>query len=245
MFLEIDKKNGPFKTRQIWFADHSYDIKLVDRVIFRDCKSNVNIPGFSCEKFTTLVIDLTQDLDIIWKKMDKSSCRYSINRAERDGIKVSINQNLEDFIKINNSFSKKKGLGGERINLKFIKKYGVLFTSELNGEVLGGQVYLEDKNNIRWLVGASKRLEENKEKAILIGNANRLLIWEAIKYAKAKGIKEFDFGGYLENSNDKQKTNISNFKKSFGGNLTTHYVSRKDYSKIYGFISTVRAFLKK
>jgi len=244
MVLEIEKKNGPFKTKQIWFADFSYNVIEVDRVIFRDCKKKDD-KEFNCENFTTLIIDLTQDLDAIWKKMDKSSCRYSIGRAERDGIKIKINQGFNDFVKINNSFRRKKGLTGENLNIGFIKKYGTLFISEFNGEIIGGQVFLEDKNNMRWLIGASKRLEKNKERAILIGNANRLLIWEAIKYAKAKGIKEFDFGGYLQDSNDRQKMNISIFKKSFGGELATHYVCRKDYSKIYKLISRVLSFIKK
>jgi len=54
---------------------------------------------------------------------------------------------------------------------------------------------LEDQSNINYWIGASKRLDVDKEKAKLIGYANRLIYWEAIKYAKEKGIKEYDLGG--------------------------------------------------
>lgn len=119
----------------------------------------------------------------------------------------------------------------------FMKKYGTLFVAEFDGEIIAGQLYLEDENYIRWLVGASKRLEVDSNKAILISCTNRLIIWEAIKYAKEKGIKEFDFGGYYTGKEkDKQKEKINVFKKSFGGELTIQYTYKKYYSKIYQII---------
>ena len=97
-----------------------------------------------------------------------------------------------------------------------MQKYGTLFIAKHQGECIGGQLYIEDKDTIRWLIGASKRLNVSKEEATLIGNANRLMIWEAIKYAKSRNIKEFDFGGYYTGIQpDKQKEDINKFKKSF------------------------------
>ena len=232
--LEITRKRYIFKTKEIWFSDYPFDVKGYDSVIFRACKNKVDMKGFSREEFTTLIIDLTQELDVIWKNMSKSSCRYSINRAKRDGIKIKLNQNYEEFRELNQSFRESKGLPSGSETVEFMKKYGILFVTEFDGEILGGQLYLDDESNIRWLVGASKRLEVNNEKATLIGNANRLMVWQAIQYAKEKGIKEFDMGGYYTGeAKDEQKERINVFKKSFGGELVTHYIYQKDYSKIY------------
>jgi len=110
----------------------------------------------------------------------------------------------------------------------------VLFTAEWEGEVLGGCYFIHDEENIRWLVGASKRLEVDRKKATLIGNANRLIIWEAIKWAKERGIKEFDLGGYsleAESNPNDPRYGINKFKKSFGGKLVTRYFYYKDCSK--------------
>lgn len=240
MVLEIKKRRAVFITKQIWFADYPYDVRGVDRIIFRDCKNKIDVPGFGCEKFTTLVIDLSQDLEAIWKNMSKSSCRYEIRRAEREGIKIIINQKFEDFIKIYKLFIKTKKLKKSNVTVQFLKKYGILFIAELNGKIMGGQFYLKDKNNMRLLLAPSKRLNVDEKNSILVGSGNRLMIWEAIKYAKEKGIKEFDFGGYAEKSNDKQKMNVSLFKKSFGGKLAIHYIYQKDYSKIYKFLSALK-----
>ena len=235
--LEINKKHSVFRIKEIWFSDCPFDTKDCDSVIFNACKNKVDAKGFHREEFTTLTIDLNQELDKIWKDMSKSSCRYAINRAKKDGIKIKINQNFDDFYSINKSFRKNKKLPlSFSWNLNLMKKYGILFVAEFGGEIISGSLFIEDENNIRWLLGASKRLEESKNKATLIGNANRLIIWEAIKYAKEKKIKNFDFGGYYAGKKeDNQKERINIFKKSFGGKLTAQYIYQKDYSNFYHF----------
>lgn len=243
--LQINKKKFIFNIKEIWFQDNPYDVKNCDAVIFRACKNKLDVPGFKREEFTTLTIDLSQDLENIWNNMDKSSCRYVIKKAEKEGITIKANQGREDFYEINKAFRESKGLKvGITGSLDFLKKYGTLFMAEFDGEIIAGCLFLEDKDNIRWLLGASKRLE-NKEKARLSGDANRLLLWEAIKYAKAKGIKEFDFGGYYtKNKKDEQKEKINNFKKRFGGKLTVHYVYKKYYSRAIRFLMSAFEFFK-
>jgi lipid II:glycine glycyltransferase (peptidoglycan interpeptide bridge formation enzyme) len=172
-------------------------------------------------------------LDEILKNMDRDSCRKYINRAMRENITIKINQNYEEFDKIHQSFRKEKGLGGGE-NIEIMKKYGTLFVAESEGEVLGGVFYLVDDNIIRAWYGGTKRLEVDKEKQKLIGDAHRLIHWEAIKYAKAKGIKVFDWGGYYTGKKkDPQKEGINHFKRSFGGELVNHY----NYEKYYSWIS--------
>lgn len=190
-----------------------------------------------------MIIDLTQDLDTIWQNMSGSDCRRAIRHAEANGIKVKLNQNYEEFFEINQSFRMKKGLDAYSESIDFMKKYGTLFVTEFNKEILLGQLYLEDENNIRWLITGSKRLNVDKEKARLISNANKLTVWNAIKYAKEKGIKEFDMGGYYTGEKkDVQKENINMFKKNFGGKLATHYIYKKDYSKLFKLTKKIYDF---
>jgi len=166
--------------------------------------------------------------------MSSTFCRRAIKHAEANDIKIKLNQNYEKFFEINQLFRKKKGLNVISESIEFMKKYGTLFVTEFNGEILLGHLYLEDKNNIRLLSAGSKRLNVDKEKAKFISNANKLTVWNAIKYAKEKGIKEFDMGGYYTGEKkDIQKENINIFKKSFGGKLVTHYIYEKDYSKLF------------
>jgi lipid II:glycine glycyltransferase (peptidoglycan interpeptide bridge formation enzyme) len=231
--LEIERKTFVFKNKEIWFADCPYDVEGCDSVSFMQCKRKVDLAEFACYDFDTLVIDLTQSLDAIWGNIRKS-CRNEINRAVREGIKVRINENFDEFYEMNKSFRRKKGLAGKVLPSEFMKRYGTLFTTELNHEVLSGILWLEDETNIRGLQTASKRFDAMREKAIMAGYANRLMWWESIKYAKEKGIKECDLGGYYtgENKNDPRYT-INIFKQSFGGQLVTRYNYYKVYSRTY------------
>ena len=244
--LELDNSRFFFKTKTIWFSEGPFDITGYDSVIFHECTKDADIPGFSKKKFTTMVIDLRQDLDSIWEKMHKTACRRSIERFKKDGIVIRMNQDYETFFMINLEFRKLKGLPEYNFDVEFMKKNGILFLSEFDGKTIGGQFYLTDGKNIRILFGSSRRLEEQGISGRLSGNSNRLMIWEAIKYAKEMGMITFDMGGYYTGEKpDPQKESINIFKKSFGGELVTHYIYQKDYSKIYSLGKRVYLLYKR
>jgi lipid II:glycine glycyltransferase (peptidoglycan interpeptide bridge formation enzyme) len=232
--LEIDNSRFIFKIKAIWFSDVPFDLKGFDGVSFHACTRNVDLEGFSKEEFTTLMIDLNQDLDSIWKKMSKSDCRDAINKAVKDGIIIRINQGYEIFYDLNREFRDKKEIGEYNLTIDYMKKNGTLFLAEINGQVVSGQFYLNDERNFRWLLGASRRFEVTGEMKRSVSNAYRLIIWEAIKYAKEMGIVNFDMGGYYTGKEpDPQKEGINKFKITFGGDLVTHYIYQKDYSLLY------------
>lgn len=232
--LEIDSKRYGFRTKTIWFNEAPFDVNDCDGVVFRACTKDVDAKGFSKQEFTTIIIDLTQDLETIWRKMSKSSCRSTINKAKRDRISILINQEYDAFVDINKKFRMAKGLPAYNLDIDFMKNYGTLFVSIIDGTILGGQFYLNDDSNMRWLLGASKRLEVTENMQPLVGAANRSMIWEAIQYSKNAGIKMFDMGGYYTAQKpDPEMEGINFFKKSFGGDIVTHYIYKKDYSLTY------------
>jgi hypothetical protein len=241
--LETERKKFIFKTKEIWFADKPFDLADCASAIFYDCRERGGAPGFREEIFNTLVIDLSQDQEKIWKNMDKSSCRYCIKRANREGIEIRINQDFDEFTRLDKNFREAKGLSAAGDFKKIYRKNGVLFTARYRQEVIGGQFYLTDDKTMRWLIGSSKRLQADRDRAILIGCGNRLILWEAIKYAQKNGLKEFDFGGCYTGDADQGKKQISDFKMSFGGKLTTRYLYRKNYSKLFGLLFNVKKYL--
>ena len=240
--LIIDKKTLIFDTKEVHFADYPYDIENCDFLNFQYCKDKINGKGFSCKKYYTSVIDLTQDLDTIWKNIGKS-VRYHIKRAIREGVKIRINEDYDQFYQINQSFIQKKGLksifyvfGIGAVTLEAMKKYGTLVVAEHDGEILTGVLYLIDGSNMKVWIGASKRLAVDRARASMISRANRLIDWESIKYAKEKGIKEFDLGGLWpeeEAEKDEKKKGLNSRKLGLGGKIVTVYCYEKIYSNIY------------
>jgi lipid II:glycine glycyltransferase (peptidoglycan interpeptide bridge formation enzyme) len=237
----INKKVFIFNVTEVYFSKNPFDIEGCDYLIFPQCKNKVEAKGFICHKKLTSTIDLTKNLDTIWENFDKKSTRYSIKRAERENVIIKINHEYDQFFQIFKNFRIKKRLnsflqifGVGKISLDTIKKNGTLFVADYNGETLGGTLFLEDDSNIEMWFSASKRLEIENERRQLIGCANRLILWEVIKYAKQKGIKELDLGGlFLENEAeaDPIKKGINSFKLSFGGEVVSVYSYDKFYSK--------------
>ncbi|MCJ7571144.1 MAG: GNAT family N-acetyltransferase [Candidatus Thermoplasmatota archaeon] len=237
--LVIDKKIFMFNIKEVHFSKNPFDIEGCDFLIFPYCKNKVEAKGFVRYEKLTSIIDLTQDLDTIWQKFHHNTKR-GIKQANEQGVKISINYGYEQFYKIYKKFLIKKDFNSifkifrtGIITLNKIKNR-TLFVAEYNGEILGGRRVLEDDSTLELWIGASKRLEDEKEKSKLIGSANRLMLWEAIKYAKERGIKEFDFGGLFPEDkaeNDPIKKGINSFKLSFGGDIVHGYTYEKSYSK--------------
>jgi len=244
--LIIDRKILTFNIKEVHFSDYIQDIQGCDFLSFQYCKNKVNGKGFTCKKVLTSIIDLTQDLDTIWQSMNNKSVRYRINRAQREGIKIRINEDYEQFFQLYRSFMQKKRLkslfdvfGVGYINLEIMKKYGTLFIAEYDGEIICGTLFLEDNHNIKSWIGASKRLEVDRAKASIISDADHLIDWNVIKYAKEKGIEEFDLGGLWseeELKKDESKNGINTYKLNMGGKIVTCYSFQKIYSKTFNLI---------
>jgi hypothetical protein len=235
MTVAIERKNGIFKIKEIWFADMPEDIRGYDLLIFRAVRDKFDKEGFFRRDLATFSIDLNQSLDDIWKKMEDKSCRYSIKRAQREGVVVRLarHEDYEEFYRLTRSFNEKKGLALPRSgDLAVWRENGILFIAEQRGSLLAGNLYFADRNIIRWAVGASRRLDEDVVPSS-IGWANASLIWEAIKYAKQKGIKEFDLGGcYAGSDKNDARAAIKFFKEKFGGDLVDDYTYYR-YSGLY------------
>jgi len=244
MFI-IERNKYPFKAKEIWFSDYPYEVKGVHCVMFCDCKQKADLKGFRRQQMSTLTIDLQREVELILSEISKSS-RKAIKHAQRAGVVIERNRHYEEFFAINKEFRRDKGTEVTIANVPFLQKNGTLFVARYQGEVLCGRFFLEDESIIRSALGVSKRLQADKEKARLIANANRLMLWEAILYAKAKGLKEFDLGGvYKGEENDEQKERINVFKESFGGQRADRYYYEKYYSPLYRISKQIYMNVKK
>jgi len=245
--LVVSQKLLIFNTKNIYFCDYPFDIGGCAAAKFIYCKHKVDAKGFSRENKLTAVIHLTQDLDIIWRNINKST-RYQVKRAEREGFKIHLNEYYDEFYQINRGFHQGKGFGlifdMDTPGVQTMKKYATLFTAEYGGEILGGNLYLEDENHIRLWQSAFNRLKADKNKASLMGRANRLIHWNTITYAREKGIKEFDFGGIWpegQAAQDQLKYNVNSFKLSFGTEVLPCYTYQKVYSPAYRLAQSLNA----
>jgi lipid II:glycine glycyltransferase (peptidoglycan interpeptide bridge formation enzyme) len=233
--IEFRRKMGPFVISEIWFSDEIYDVEGVDAVQFKNSNFNGEKPGFTTEISKTLILDLNRSLEDIWEGMDKKACRNHITKAQEDpSFLIRFNEKYAEFEEINREFRKVRGLPPAMITPNEMEKNNYfLSTYEYDGKVLGGHLCVKDDKRIRQLISGSNINQENTLSRTIYGRGNKLSIWEMIKFFKAAGLQEYDFGGYATGQLGEELAGINQFKASFGGTLCDKYSYSKSYSKSF------------
>jgi len=169
----------------------------------------------------TLIIDLNQDLETIWRGIKKRR-RETIRQAERLGVTIMEDCCLEDFQNIYWMIRYTIQVPPLDLPLRELKTCKLFVAVDTTGETVAGGAFMfcEQGTRLRLKYAASKRYDPKKKK--IAGLANALLFWETIKWAKTKKMKIYDFGGYTVNRfvNNRDNTQVNAWKASFGGILS-------------------------
>jgi len=224
-----------------WFAE-PFEVKNAAMVNFFSY-NNVDRKGFYKKEGFTSIIDLEQNLDVIWSKMRKKFICKQIKRGERNGIAIKRDNNFKEFKKIYKSFRKEKGLVKGRFSI--FKNMGSLFSAYYKNRMVAGGIFVSDGINIRALVLSSLYHTSDAKERDIIGQANRMVIWEAIKFAKESGHKIFDLGGGVSPASSKKGSEtLAEFKAGFGGEIKRCYYYHKVYSRILKYWMRLRGYKK-
>ena len=214
--------------KKIWFARELNPNDRFKFTMYKQAELTKNIFGFVRVPFYTLLIDLTENIDILFKRIKKNT-KYKINRASREGIKFAIHEDIDTFIDYYNKFATLKGLSQLKKDELIKLNQNLIITKAINEDsytyVMHSYVCDKELKKVRLFHSASFYESDDKKIRNLVGMANRFLHFEDIKYFKANGYEQYDFGGYAYNTQDKHLQNINDFKAAFGGVL----VEQSDY----------------
>jgi len=179
--------------------------------------------AFYIKPFYTTVIDLSQDLDTIWRKLKKRSCKYEIRRAEKIPHDIIINRWDSQVYEFIRDFQRRKGLSLlTRDGFLKLSRYGYLFAILSQGELIAVHIFLIDyPKRARLLISATTRRDEYRTRS-LVSALNRKLHWYEIQFFKDRGFRIFDFGG-INPSPASPTYSITLFKMSFGGYIVKYY----------------------
>jgi lipid II:glycine glycyltransferase (peptidoglycan interpeptide bridge formation enzyme) len=150
----------------------------------------------------------------------KKNTRYSVNRAEREGVVVKNSTDISDFNKFwglfNETVERQKFVPHTKNYYEsqiksFPGKYRIYWT-EYKGEILSTALIPFYGNTVFYLHAATS---SNRVKNTFPAHT---LIWNAIKDAKAEGLKYLDFWGIAPTDDPKHPwAGYTFFKKGFGG----------------------------
>lgn len=162
--------------------------------------------------YASYVVNLSTDQDSVWKKIDKGSIRWAINKAKKEGVKVIRGRNLRHlqiFYRLNGQ--NKRNLGIPAHPWRFLKNIWQtmpqntrIYLAKYQNKFVAGIMTLNFRDTIIYAYGAS-------DKSYLKFHPNNLIIWQAIQDGCREGYKYFDFGRSAES--DKS---ISAYKKRWG-----------------------------
>ncbi len=166
------------------------------------------------------ILDITPSEEQLLKEMRKTT-RYSINKAEKDGVIIETSNKVED-VKIFNSIYKATVLRQDftPFSLKYLENEfatfsrtnnALLFFAKYNNEVISTAIIIFENGGAFYHQGASI-LKYPKIPA------SYLLQWEVIKEAKRRGYTFYNFWGIAPEGKPKHPwAGLSLFKKGFGG----------------------------
>lgn len=168
---------------------------------------------------TTWLLDLSASEDELLKQMAKTH-RYLIKHCEKDGVKILRSDDIEEFNKLHDETAKRHNF--VRFSKEYIKNeyslfggnnQAIIFKGFLpNGLLDSSAMVIYYGNMAAYRHGASLNLDHKIP-------TSYLLQWEAIKEAKKRGIKYYNFWGIAPVKGKKNHPfrGITHFKKGFGG----------------------------
>jgi peptidoglycan pentaglycine glycine transferase (the first glycine) len=167
----------------------------------------------------TLILDIGGEEEDILAQM-KPKGRYNIKVAEKKGVKVKVGESekdWQDFYSLLKETTSRDGFSGHGLAyyqnmLEALKGKAKLYLAEFEGKIISGIIVTFYKDTAIYYFGVSG----NEFRNVM---APYLLQWTAIKEAKEKGMKYYDFLGVApEGASEKHDwAGVTDFKLKFGG----------------------------
>jgi len=230
--IYYDYRSLPFKVRWYWFTN-PFECPNTDEVIFFSYEDTV-AGGFKKRNGLTTVIDLTKDTDELWNNLREKYMRKQIEKGTKNGIEVRHDNDYKSFYSIYKLFRKSSKLPIE--NTAALRPFATIVNAYRSNVILSTGLFLGDGEIMRaWALASIRHGLDGKNREI-VGQANRMIIWETIVKAKSDGYKLFDLGG-IDPASDKQgDRQLLEFKEAYGGARRNVYYYSKTYSSILKFL---------
>lgn len=188
---------------------------------FRISKHNIQPPR-------TITLDITASEENILSRM-KPKCRYNIRLAEKKGVTVRTWDDIAAFHEMMTVTGGRDGFGvhskeyyQRAYELFHAKGTCELLLAEYEGKPLAALMVFANGRRAWYVYGASNNEERNRMPTYL-------LQWEAIRWAKARGCKEYDLWGIPDENEETLEAQFESrhdglwgvyrFKRGFGGQL--------------------------
>lgn len=164
----------------------------------------------------TILVDLTPAEKDIFNKFSEAK-RRAVRKAQKNGVAVTESQDITELIRIKN---KSGGIFGFITTHGIDKFWGIMaprhatiLLAHHNADLIGGILLVFwNTTAFYWVAGASKVGKKL--------SAPTILVWEALRTARKRGAKKFDFLGVWDERRPNEHHDwkgFTRFKEGFGG----------------------------
>lgn len=184
-------------------------------------------------KFGTYLVDLTQSEDELFKKIH-SKHRNVIRKALTDGIIIEHgpNQATNAILLMQDTFERQNKVSGLGVSLsEKMEPLGDMVdywvAKDFEGNLQGSAILLWNKGNSCYYMHGGSAAHTKP-------GAMNLLMWEAMKCMKERGVRWFDFvGARVTTEAGSKLEGIQRFKSRFGASMKVGYMFRVVVNKPY------------
>lgn len=242
-WLEVPR--GPLFKDEASFQDIMKEIQKLgehEKSVFIRFSSYQNLKGgdfrpttLDHHPQTSLIIDLEKSEEEILEQM-KPKGRYNIKLAEKHDVKIEPSDDVDAFYELLSKTGNRDGFGihpkSYYLNMmSALGQNGLLLLARYEDHIIAGGIFVYLDEWGIYYYGASNHHYRNVM-------APYLLQWYAIKEAKTRSCKSYDFLGIApEGASQHAWAGVTDFKKKFGGYVTEYPMAKDLVLRPYWYIA--------
>lgn len=207
------------------------EVNINDTKVFKnnyDYSFVISYSSFKDEEYViqeknAMLIDLTKDLDTIFSNF-ASTNRNQIRRSEKlDGLKF--HYNIADFDRFYDFYTCcEHDRNWLPIPKEEIYSSKIIYATYNDVPISGMTSYIDGQFMRLGRIFSLKRSIIMEQPNLIYGSASKRIVFDFCKMAKELGLVSLDLGGV--DLNTTEKSGITDFKMSFGGNLIPAIIGR-------------------
>lgn len=183
--------------------------------IRRNTSSKISKAPHDMQPKELFIIDITKPEEQLLSEM-KSKTRYNIKVAKKHNVKILVDENIAEFVRLTEIMAKRQGITThpEEYYKKMCENCSCLkmYLAEYQGKIVAANLVVFFGKMCTYLHGASDDSYRNVM-------APYLLQWQQILDAKAASCERYDFGGVKINSTGGRSwAGVTRFKQGFSLN---------------------------